>query len=297
MTNGISAPAGKNRGFARYRRAFLHALVSAVILCVAALMVVPFVWMVSAAFKLQRDVMTVPIRWIPGYFYVENFKRVLHIGDPAAKDYHFLLAYWNSIKLAVINTLTSLLTSTMAGYAFAKLKFRGANMLFVIYLAQMMVPSQLTLIPRFVLFSQLELVNTQWPLILPNILSVSSIFLMRQAFLSIPNDLRESAMMDGAGEYRIWLRIMLPTVQPTVAALATVLFLEDWNSYLDPLVFLSNWRLYTLPIALNQFVGEEITQYNLVMAACCLTVIPVFIVFLFGQRFFVKGLTVGAVKG
>ena len=147
------------------------------------------------------------------------------------------------------------------------------------------------------MFSGFGLTKTFWPLILPNIVSVSATFLMRQAFLDVPNELRESAMIDGANEYVIWARIITPMAKPTIAALATIQFLDSWNAYLDPLVFLSNWRLHTLPIALNQFVGEEVTQYNLVMAACCLTVIPVFIVFLCGQKFFVKGLTIGAVKG
>ena len=161
----------------------------------------------------------------------------------------------------------------------------------------MMVPSQLTLIPRFVMFSALELTNTHFSIIAPKLIAVSATFMMRQAFLGVPNDLRESAMIDGAGEWRIWGQIMIPSVKPTLAALATVQFLDSWNSYLDPLVFLSDWRLRTLPIALNQFVSEEGAQYNLITAACCLTVIPVFVVFLCGQKFFVKGLTVGAVKG
>jgi multiple sugar transport system permease protein len=281
----------------KLRGSLFRFAVSLLIVCIGMLMLLPFFWMISAAFKMQKDVMTIPIQWIPKYFYLNNFRRVLHLGKTATKDYHFLLAYGNSIKVAVFATFCSITTSALAGYGFAKLKFRGSNVLFIVYLAQLMVPAQLTLIPRFVLFSQLGLTSTHWPIILPSILSVSSTFLIRQAFLSVSNDLRNSAMIDGAGEYRIWFRIMLPIIMPTVAALATVQFLDSWNSYLDPLVFLSNWRLLTLPIALDQFVGEEITQYNLVMAACCLTVLPVFFVFLAGQRFFVKGLMVGSVKG
>lgn len=262
----------------------------------AVLMIVPFVWMVSSSFKLERDVMTIPIQWLPKNPTWDNYKVVLHI-DTNKKDYHFLLAYWNSIKVSVLNTVVSVATAATAGYAFAKLRFRGSNILFIIYLAQMMVPSQLTLIPRFVMFSALNLTNTHFSIIAPKLIAVSATFMMRQAFLGVPNDLRECAMIDGAGEWRIWGQIMLPAVKPTVAALATVQFLDSWNSYLDPLVFLSDWRLRTLPIALNQFVSEEGAQYNLITAACCLTVIPVFVVFLCGQKFFVKGLTVGAVKG
>ena len=278
------------------RRLPVTILMSVLLVGFALLMIVPFIWMVSSSFKLEREVMTIPIQWIPKNPTWDNYKIVLHI-DTAKKDYHFLLAYWNSIKVSVLNTLVSILTAAMAGYAFAKLRFRGSNVLFLIYLAQMMVPSQLTLIPRFVMFSALELTNTHFSIIAPKLIAVSATFMMRQAFLSVPGELRESAMIDGAGEWRIWGQIMLPSVKPTLAALATVQFLDSWNSYLDPLVFLSDWRLRTLPIALNQFVSEEGAQYNLITAACCLTVIPVFVVFLCGQKFFVKGLTVGAVKG
>lgn len=262
----------------------------------AILMIVPFIWMVSSSFKIEREVMTIPIQWIPKNPTWDNYKIVLHI-DTNKKDFHFLLAYWNSIKVSVLNTLVSVVTAATAGYAFAKLRFKGANILFLVYLAQMMVPSQLTLIPRFVMFSALDLTNTHFSIIAPKLIAVSATFMMRQAFIGVPNELRESAMIDGASEWRIWGQIMLPSVKPTLAALATVQFLDSWNSYLDPLVFLSDWRLRTLPIALNQFVSEEGAQYNLITAACCLTVIPVFVVFLCGQKFFVKGLTVGAVKG
>lgn len=279
------------------KKTVVSCLMTMFIVAFALFMLVPFFWMISASFKQQRDVMTIPIQWIPKYFYPDNYKEVLHLGNAAKKDYHFFLSYWNSIKVSVLSTACSVLTAATAGYAFAKLKFKGSQVLFLIYLAQMMVPSQLTLIPRFVFFSELGLTNNHFSVIAPKLIAVSSTFMMRQAFLSTPDDLRESAKIDGAGEWQIWYKIMMPVVKPTISALATVQFLDSWNSYLDPLIFLSDWRLRTLPIALNQFVSEEGTQYNLTMAACCLTVIPIFIVFLCGQKFFVKGLTVGAVKG
>lgn len=276
----------------------LFDLFVALLICLfALLMITPFIWMMSASMKQQRDVMTIPIQWIPKYWYPDNYLRVLNIGGGAGTDYHFMLAYWNSVKVAVINTIISVGTAALAGYAFAKLRFWGHKALFLLFLSQMMIPSQLTLIPRFIIFSELQLTSTLLPIILPKLIAVSAVFMMRQAFMSIPNELRESAQIDGAGEYQTWARIMLPMVLPTLGALATVQFLDSWNAYLDPLVFLSNWRLRTLPLALNQFISEEGTQYNLVMAACCLSVLPVFIVFLSGQKFFIKGLVTGSVKG
>lgn len=280
-----------------YGEMVLRAVIVCTLVAFALFMILPFVWMVSASFKSEKDVMSVPIKWIPETFKLDNFKRVLNIDTKSTTNYHFMRAYWNSIKVSVTSTFCSVASAALAGYAFAKLNFRGSKVLFLIYLAQLMVPTQLTLIPRFLMFSELEMVNTHWSVILPKVVSVSSTFLVRQAFISTPSELREAAKIDGAGEFHIWWKIMLPLVKPTLAAVATVDFLACWNEYLDPLVFLSDWEKRTLPLALNQFIGTEVTQYNLIMAACCLTVIPVFIVFLCGQKFFMKGLTVGAVKG
>lgn len=260
-------------------------------------MVTPFLWMLSASMKLPLDVMKLPIEWIPDYFYPDNYKKVWNIGGIAARDYHFALAYYNSIKIAVINLAGSVLTSTLAGYAFAKIKFRGSNVLFLLYLATMMIPSQITLIPKFVMFNKMGLTGTHLTLILPGLITITGTFPMRQYFMQIPDELRESARVDGANEYMIWARIMVPIAKPSMASLAMVVFLWNWNSYLEPLVFLSDWRLYTIPIALTNFIEESVTEYNLVMAAAASALIPAFLVFLFGQKFLVKGLVSGAVKG
>lgn len=167
----------------------------------------------------------------------------------------------------------------------------------LLYLSQMMIPSQLTLIPRFVIFSAVGLVNTHWALILPKVVAVSATFMMRQAFLGTSEELREAAKIDGASEFRIFYQIMVPIIIPTIAAVCTTQFVSSWNSYLDPLIFINKSALYTLPLVLDNFVSMEATQYGLMMAACCLATVPVFIVFLCGQKFFIKGLTVGAVKG
>lgn len=264
---------------------------------VALSMVTPFIWMVSASMKLPLDVMKLPIKWIPEYFYPDNYKKVWNIGGVAARDYHFGLAYFNSIKIAVINLTGSVITSTLAGYAFAKIKFRGSNVLFLLYLATMMIPSQVTLIPKFVLFNKMGLTGTHLTLILPGLITITGTFLMRQYFMQIPDELRESARVDGANEYVIWARIMVPIAKPSMASLAMVVFLWNWNSYLEPLVFLSDWRLYTIPIALTNFIEESVTEYNLVMAAASSALIPAFLVFVLGQKSLVKGLVAGAVKG
>lgn len=263
----------------------------------AVTMITPFIWMLSASMKLPLDVMKLPIEWIPKYFYPDNYLKVWNIAGKGARDYHFGVAYANSLKIALINVTGAVITSTLAGYAFAKIKFTGRNILFLFYLATMMIPSQVTLIPKFVMFNKMGLMGTHLTLILPGIITITGTFLMRQYFMQIPDELRESARVDGANEYVIWARIMVPIAKPSMASLAIVVFLWNWNSYLEPLVFLSNWRMYTIPLALTNFIEESVTEYNLVMAAASSALLPAFAVFLLGQKFLVKGLVSGAVKG
>lgn len=271
-------------------------LFTILLIALAIFMLSPFIWMIGASLKKEKDVFSSTVGWFPKYWYPDSYLRVLNLKGSKA-NYHFLLAYWNSIKVSVTATAVAVSSACLAGYAFAKLKFKGSNVLFLLYLSQMMIPSQLTIIPRFVLFSAVGLTNTHLALILPKIVAVSSTFMMRQAFLGTPNELREAAKIDGAGEFRIFFQIMVPLIVPTIAALCTTQFMGSWNSYMDPLIFISDPKLATLPLALDRFRSDTGVQTNMLMAACCLTTIPVFVVFLCGQKYFMKGLTVGAVKG
>lgn len=260
-------------------------------------MILPFIWMISASMKKAADVLLLPIKWIPEYWYPDNYMVVWDIGGKGLRDYHFNLAYFNSVKIAFINVIASVFTSTLAGYAFAKIKFRGRDIIFLFYLATMMVPPQVTLIPRFVMFNMMGMMGSHLPLILPRLVTITGTFLMRQNFMQVPNELRDAAIIDGASEFRTWLHIMVPIAKPAMAALAMLVFLWNWNNYLDALVFLSDWRLYTIPVSLTNFVEESLTEYHLIMAASASALIPVFVVFLVGQRFFVKGIVSGAIKG
>lgn len=291
----ISRNTAKNR---RDLQAFAVRMVYTLLIgALAFTMIVPFLWMLSASFKIAADVLKLPIDWIPDYLYTKNFKVVWNIGKAAPRDYHFALSYYNSLKVSLINLVGAVLTSSLAGYAFAKIKFRGSNVVFLLYLSTMMIPSQVTLIPKFVLFDKLGMLGTHLTLILPGIVTITGTFLMRQYFMQVPNELKEAAHIDGAGEFRTWAQIMLPMAKPAMASLAMVVFLWSWNNYLEALVFLRDWRTYTIPVALSNFIEESLTEYNLVMAASVSALLPVFIVFLVGQKFFVKGLTAGAVKG
>ena len=272
-------------------------IITIIIGCFAITMIIPFLWMISASFKVSADVLKIPIKWIPNYLYLDNYKFVWNIGNIAPRDYHFALAYFNSIKVTSINVIFSVMTSCLAGYAFAKINFRGSKIVFLLYLATMMIPSQVTMIPKFIIFDKMGIIGSHLTLILPGIVTVTGTFLMRQFFIGVPNDLREAAQIDGAGELRIFWQIILPLAKPAMASLAMIVFMWNWNNFMDPLVFLRDWRTYTIPVALTNFSDENITDYNLVMAASVSALLPVIIVFLAGQKYFIKGLTSGGVKG
>lgn len=275
----------------------IRILITILVLIFAAGMVLPFIWMLSSSFKTAGEVMQLPIKWIPDSLNFRNYRIVWNIGDEAPRDYHFLKAYLNSIVVTSITVVSTLLTSSLAGYAFAKIEFRGRNVLFLVYLATMMIPSAVTLIPKFVIFEQLGFIGTLLPIIIPRMVSVTGTFFMRQHYLGIPNEIREAAIIDGASEWKIWSKVMLPMTKPAFASLGVLAFLWNWNNYDEALVFLTRWQTYTIPIALNNFIEETSTQYNLIMAAAVSALIPVFIVFFVFQRRLVDGITAGAVKG
>ena len=249
----------------------------------------PFYIMIINATHSSNELMT-GLYLLPGASIFQNYlnmREMIQIGR----------GFLNSVIISFSSTLLSAYFGALTAFGLSKYRFKGQGIVFGIVMVSMMIPSQLTLIPRFVIFSEIGLVNTHWALILPKMIAVSATVMMRQAFMGTSNELREAAQIDGSGEFRIFLQIMVPIIQPTVAAVFTTQFISAWNSYLDPLIFINRTELYTLPLVLNNFVNMEGTQYGLLMAACCLATVPVFIVFLCGQKFFMKGLTVGAVKG
>lgn len=275
----------------------LQAVATVAVYALAVTAVLPLVWMISASFKLPGEIFQFPIRWIPKNFRWQNYGIVWNFLPEAPRDYKFGLAYLNSIKVTGINVMGAVFTSTLAGYAFAKLKFKGRDFLFLLYLSTMMIPQEVVLIPKFILFDRLGMMGSHWPIILPSLVTPTGTFLMRQYFLQIPDSLRESAKMDGAREFRIWRAIMLPLALPAVASLGVITFMWNWNSFLEPLVFLTRSKFYTIPVALAGFIDENLSDYSIIMAASVSAMLPMILVFLAGQKYFIKGLTAGAVKG
>lgn len=252
----------------------------------------PFVWMLSSSFKQNLDVFTIPPEWIPDPFVVTNYIQVWIEGDPPMARF-----FANSIIVSGLGVIGDLLTSSMAGYAFARLTFAGRDKVFLLYLATTVIPSQLLLVPRFMFFQQLGLYDTLWALILPGIFTVFGTFLMRQAFLSAPVELGEAARLDGANEWRVFWSIYLPQVRPTLAALGIISFVGSWNDYEGPLVMLSTATNYTVPIGLTRFTDAEGgLSAGFAMAGAVSSIVPVLVLFLVFQRQFVAALAHTGIK-
>jgi multiple sugar transport system permease protein len=256
--------------------------------------VVPTVWMIASSLKPLNEIFQSP----PTIFtdsptfaaYAEAFTF-----QPFARQ------YFNSVYIAVVVTLVAMLVSSLAGYAFARIRFRGRNMLFFLVLVGLLVPSEVTIVPLFQMFTQAGLVNTHWPLILVTALAapcVLATFIMRQFFIALPGELEEAARLDGLGRVGIWWRISMPLAKPALSAVAILTFLASWNLYLEPTVYLTSPELFTLPQALTRYAdayGGE--MWNTQLAAATMTVVPMLIVFVIAQKQFVEGLAHSGLKG
>jgi multiple sugar transport system permease protein len=269
----------------------LRWMLTAVFACLGVIMILPFLWMTSSSFKLPSEMFRTPIDWIPDRFYFDSYKEVW-LGK-----YPFALYYWNSIKITALTVLGTLATSAMAGFAFAKLRFKGKDALFLIYLSTMIIPAQILLVPRFVLFDRLHLVDSHWAIILPGMFSVLGTFIMRQFFSTLPNELLEAAKVDGAGIFRTFWQVCLPLTKPALVSLLILSFTWHWNEYEMPLILLRSNERYTLPLALTNFVDENTTNYTAIMAASVSALLPLIVLVAIFQRWFVEGIVSSGVKG
>ena len=257
----------------------------------AFLMAMPFIWMMSTSLKTDLEALNFPPSLVPEAPVWENYPNAW-TAQPFAR------AYFNSVYIAVVVTVVQTFTSALAAYAFARINFFGKNLIFLAFLATMMVPFQVTLIPRFLMFRDLGWMNTHLPLIVPAALANAfSIFLIRQFIMSLPVELEEAAAIDGASRLRIFWQIILPLTKPALAASAIFAFLGQWNSFLAPLIFLNSPDLFTVPLLLNAFRGLYTTSWPLVMAASVISVIPVLIVYSVFQKYFIQGIALSGLKG
>jgi multiple sugar transport system permease protein len=252
----------------------------------------PFAWMISASLKPEADVFDYPIRWIP-----EKWQAAKNYKDVWMGQFPFYRYYWNSIKVTLITTFTSVLVSCLAAYAFAKIRFAGRNVAFLIVLATYMIPTQAILVPQFIFYRELGLFDTHIGLVLLNSFSVLGTFLLRQFFMGINNEFIEAARIDGAGHWKIFARIGLPLVKPAIATYAILRFIWTWNDYQNPLIFLKSPELFTLPLGIRKFADAYGEFYSLMMAASVSAIVPLLIVFVIGQKHVIEGISLGGVKG
>ena len=265
-------------------------VVHAVLVAGGAITLFPLFWMLSASFMSSGEATSLPPHLVPHSPTLAQYRELflrLNLGR----------AFFSSAVIAGLVTIGSVLTSSMAGYAFAKLRFGGRQRLFALLLIAVVIPPQVGMLPLFLLMKKLHLVNTYWGAIIPSLATVFGIFLIRQFMLSVPQDLLEAARIDGASEWRIYWSVVMPLARPILATLATFMFMSLWNDFMWPLIVLSDQSHYTLPVALANLSGEHVQDVELMMAGSVVTVLPVLLLFIVLQRQYISGIMAGSVKG
>lgn len=277
---------GINKGIRTGTKVLVYFLLFATVVC----MLVPYIWMISSSLKMNKDVFSFPMQWIPQYPRWKNYADIwtkIPLGS-------FI---YNTAKLSIIVTILQLLTSSFAAYAFSKLHFKGKNILFLGYIATIAIPWQAYMVPQFILMRSMGLNNTHLAIILLQAFSAFGVFLMRQFYQGVPDELCEAARIDGLSEYGIWARIMLPLSKPALSTLTIFTFVATWNDFLGPMIYLTDTRLKTIQIGLRMFISQYSAEYGLIMAASVVSIIPVVIVFLSLQNYFVQGVASSGIKG
>lgn len=255
------------------------------------LMVFPFLWTFGSSLKNMTQIFAIPPVWIPNPVvwqnYIDSFQAM-----------PFGRAYWNSFYITAIVVIVQIFTGSMAAFAFAKLRFRGSGILFILFLATMMIPKQVTMIPLYLIMDQLRWLDTHLPLIVPGALfNAFAVFLFRQFIRGIPRELEEAAYVEGASVLRVYWSIILPLIRPAIAALSIFIFMGTYNNFLDALIYLSSPRNFTVPLLLNNFKGLYVTNWSYMMAGATISVVPVIILYLIAQRQIIEGVTLTGIKG
>ena len=262
--------------------------VVSIVLAVIAL--IPFMWMISTSLKSRGALMSIPIEWIPAEPTLDGYATVF-------SRFPFLRTIGNSLLISVAYTIITLISASMAAFAFAKLRFRGSGAILSVYIATMMIPTQVTMIPLFVVMNRLGLIDSYASVILPSMFKPFAVFLLVQQMKTIPNDYIDAARIDGAGLFQTYRKVALPLCIPTLATLAVTTFMESWNDYLWPLLMLTDRNKMTLPIALSTLNGQYSTEYNVLMAGSLISMIPIIIIYIAAQKQFKSGLMAGGIKG
>ncbi|AMX84277.1 ABC transporter permease [Geobacillus subterraneus] len=261
------------------------ALLYVVLVVYAIITLIPFLWALSSSFKTLEEIVSGTMSFIPKQFTFDNYKQIFVEQE--------LFPRWllNSVIIAAAVTVLNLLFNSMAGYALARLQFPGRKPLFLIILAVLMIPAQVTMIPNYLILKQLGWLNSYQGMIVPTMINATFIFMMRQFFINFPRELEEAAELDGLGRLGIFFRIVLPLARPALAAQAIFVFMGSWNDFMRPLIILSDPQLFTLPLGLNSFKGQYISYWNYIMAASMVFTLPVLVIYTFFNRYFIKGIS------
>jgi multiple sugar transport system permease protein len=265
-------------------------ILSAATFVLGLLMLTPFVFMLSASFKPNGLVFVDALRIIPKTLFLDNYQRIF--ADPL-----YFVWYWNSIRIALITIPLRAFLVSIAAYAFARLVFRGRNLLFLLFMATMMITPEATLIPRYLLYKAIGLIDNQWAIIVPAVFDVFFLFMLRQFFMTIPRELSEAALIDGYGHLRIYSRIVLPLSKPALITMVLFTFIWIWNDYPNPFMFINSMKKQMITTGLQFFQAREGANYALQMAGATFAVIPTVILFTFTQKYFVQGIATSGIKG
>ena len=286
MTATIETPKRKKKTGAIIRRVLLYIL----LIIIGIVMVVPFLWMISTSLKEQYDAVKIPPVWVPIPPHFENYVQVF-------TEQPMLQFMLNTLKIVFFVVLGQLFFSSLAAYSFARIRFKGRSVMFFFYIGTLMVPTQVTLIPTYVMFAKVDLIDTHFPLILPAFFSAFGVFLLRQFFISLPKEMEEAAEIDGCNPFTTYWRIMLPLVVPAMLTLGVFTLMNTWNDYMGPLIYLTSPEKYTMTLGIAFFKGIYTTQWNLVMAGSVISVIPILAAYLCAQKYFIEGIAFSGVKG
>jgi multiple sugar transport system permease protein len=266
-------------------------IITAALLGAGLLFIFPFLFMISSSFKPMGEIMVFPIKWIPEHPTLQNYHTVFF-----TPMLNFTRWYRNTIVMELwILTLKSAVV-TITAYAFAKIRFRGRNLIFLALLSALMIPGDVMIIPRYIIFSRLKIIDSQWAIVLPYLFDIYFVFLLRQFFVSIPDSLVEAAEIDGCSHFSIYLRIVLPLAKPAVVTMVLFTFVWAWNDYMSPYIFISTLNKQMLSVGMNLFSTGVRTNYAAQLAAATVVLIPIFAVFLLSQKYFVEGIATSGMK-
>lgn len=252
----------------------------------------PFIFMISSSFKVSGEVMKFPFHLIPENFTMDNFKGLFTNGM-----YNFQKWYVNTIVMTALCIIIKIFFVSFTAYGFAKINFKGKDIVFLILLSAMMIPSDIMILPRYIIFKNLHILDTMWALILPSCVDVYFVFLLRQSFVSVPDSISEAAKIDGCGHLRIYWRVIFPLSKPAIATMALFSFTWAWNDYMGPYLYISTMDKQMLSVGVKLFSSGLIQDYGSQMAAATVVLLPVLVAFLFCQRFFIEGVASSGVKG